>query len=74
MAKQHELYYTSYGSQGRTLLGQNVLTSSTKGNRPMERNEKTSKAAAIAVILLVIAIAANFLAVKCDDAASTELL
>ena len=31
----------------------------------MERNEKTSKAAAIAVILLVIAIAANFLAVKC---------
>ena len=65
MAKQHELYYTSYGSQGRTLLGQNVLTSSTKGNRPMERNEKTSKAAAIAVILLVIAIAANFLAVKC---------
>jgi len=65
MEKQHELYYTSYGSQGRTLLGQNVLTSSTKGNRPMERNEKTSKAAAIAVILLVIAIAANFLAVKC---------
>lgn len=30
----------------------------------MERNEKTSKAAVIAVILLVIAIAANFFVAK----------